>query len=633
MRELIARFIQGTFRTVGIRTLDRQFLVSFGVMAILAVAGSVLTFLGLRTEPSVVNRANQQLALVEEVTGDLLFMQAGAKDPSALGSARERFQANQQRLLQGDPDADIAAVETPAIRDRLAQSRRAFEAFVDEAQTYLGDPDSANLQRLADAREEARSQMRVVVEDLEDRANSQLTFLRMGALAVSLIIVVLVVLGRSFGVVYLMNRLHRLREHLLLVSHGDLAHALPIRDEEQDNEIGQMFAAYNQMREHRVNALQDIRDSAHQAGEDSESLSLNADQITANAEESGRGVDHIANSIQEVNEVVQDVANNISGVSQAASQSSQTTQSGQQLVSQASQRINDLKEASSRVNNLIATIQAIAKKTDLLALNAAIEAANAGEAGKGFAVVADEVRKLSEQTAEATRQVEEIVSELHGHSDASVEAMGQVESTMGEVLEQIEGTDNRANQIASAAEELAATMSETADNVATVNTNVNTLAGSVNLIQEASQTLGRLGFALEQRVQDYRLYLHEPEPGTQKSTVDFGQAKIDHFAWKTALRKVLNGDKAMSEQEATSHEHCRLGKWVYGEGMRQFGHLKPMKELEAVHKDLHASVRKVLELYNGGRQEEARREYEKFERLSQEVVAKLDELKAQAGAG
>ena len=130
MRELIARFIQGTFRTVGIRTLDRQFLVSFGVMAILAVAGSVLTFLGLRTEPSVVNRANQQLALVEEVTGDLLFMQAGAKDPSALGSARERFQANQQRLLQGDPDADIAAVETPAIRDRLAQSRRAFEAFV-----------------------------------------------------------------------------------------------------------------------------------------------------------------------------------------------------------------------------------------------------------------------------------------------------------------------------------------------------------------------------------------------------------------------------------------------------------------------------------------------------------------------
>lgn len=79
---------------------------------------------------------------------------------------------------------------------------------------------------------------------------------------------------------------------------------------------------------------------------------------------------------------------------------------------EASEEVALLSEKSNLIGNIIDSIHQIAQQTNLLALNAAIEAARAGDAGKGFAVVADEINKLSQQSADSTQKIDEILKDI-----------------------------------------------------------------------------------------------------------------------------------------------------------------------------------------------------------------------------
>jgi methyl-accepting chemotaxis protein len=256
---------------------------------------------------------------------------------------------------------------------------------------------------------------------------------------------------------------------------------------------------------HQCGLLAGVQEQAAQVAASSEELTATADEISRNAQTSSQRVEEVSGSAKEVNNVVQEVAENINQVSTTASEATRITRQGIDTVEDASGKLHGLKQASDRVEEIMETIQAIAKKTDLLALNAAIEAANAGEHGKGFAVVADEVRKLAEQTASATYQVNEIISELQDQSDASVGAMGEVQERMGRILSHIQQNDETANRIAASAEELAATMNETTESMGHISENVEQVTGSVGQIEGAAQQLGELATSLRAKVDQFRI--------------------------------------------------------------------------------------------------------------------------------
>jgi methyl-accepting chemotaxis protein len=89
--------------------------------------------------------------------------------------------------------------------------------------------------------------------------------------------------------------------------------------------------------------------------------------------------------------------------------------------------VGALDAASERVGDFVEAVSRIARQTNLLALNAAIEAARAGEQGKGFGVVAEEVRKLAEESGRAAREIAVTITEVRDNIATVVQSMGEAE--------------------------------------------------------------------------------------------------------------------------------------------------------------------------------------------------------------
>ena len=119
---------------------------------------------------------------------------------------------------------------------------------------------------------------------------------------------------------------------------------------------------------------------------------------------------------------------------------------------------------------------------------------------------------------------------------------------------------------------------------------------------------------------------HVSKTARQRAAVglDFSTARKAHLAWKARLQDVLNGKLAMTEQQGGSHKECALGKWLYGRGLKEFGSLSVMQELEKAHLEFHAHVRGLLRSKASGDLRQAEEELSRVDALSKDVVSILE---------
>jgi methyl-accepting chemotaxis protein len=179
-----------------------------------------------------------------------------------------------------------------------------------------------------------------------------------------------------------------------------------------------------------------------------EQLSVSIDQVAQNADSALTLTGETAKSVEEGRRAVHET---IRAMEETTS-----------LVGEAAVKVHDLGQQSREIQNIVVTIQSIAKKTDLLALNATIEAARAGEAGRGFAVVADDVRKLSDLTTQSARDIHAILSMIDSHVQrvtgdvvAATEKAQVSASRSREVEQALIGISGRSDQVVAAVEDIA----------------------------------------------------------------------------------------------------------------------------------------------------------------------------------
>ncbi|EGI75945.1 methyl-accepting chemotaxis protein, partial [Hylemonella gracilis] len=93
-----------------------------------------------------------------------------------------------------------------------------------------------------------------------------------------------------------------------------------------------------------------------------------------------------------------------------------------------------INDASRKISDIISVIDGIAFQTNILALNAAVEAARAGEQGRGFAVVASEVRNLAGRSADAAKEIKQLINNSVERVTQGTALVDQAGATMDEVV-------------------------------------------------------------------------------------------------------------------------------------------------------------------------------------------------------
>ncbi len=175
-------------------------------------------------------------------------------------------------------------------------------------------------------------------------------------------------------------------------------------------------------------------------------LSSRTEQAAASIQETAASVDEIAATIRNSND-------NALQANALAAQASGVAEEGGAAVGRVVDTMSGIQQSSRKITDIIGVIDGIAFQTNILALNAAVEAARAGEQGRGFAVVASEVRGLAQRSAEAAKEIKQLITRSVEQVESGSAQVGNTGETIGQVVEQVRRVTALVGQITTSSSE------------------------------------------------------------------------------------------------------------------------------------------------------------------------------------
>ena len=245
------------------------------------------------------------------------------------------------------------------------------------------------------------------------------------------------------------------------IARGDLASSERAGMRRNDS-IGDLEQALADMQDKLADVVGKVRQNADGVARASAEIAQGNSDLSSRTEQQASALEQTAASMEELSGTVRQNAENARQGNLMARKASDVATRGGEVVADVVGTMRGINEASRRIADIIGVIDGIAFQTNILALNAAVEAARAGEQGRGFAVVASEVRSLAGRSADAAKEIKQLI----GTSVENVETGSQQVAEAGQSMTEIVASVQRVSDLIG---EITASSTEQRDGIAQVN--------------------------------------------------------------------------------------------------------------------------------------------------------------------
>lgn len=202
-------------------------------------------------------------------------------------------------------------------------------------------------------------------------------------------------------------------------------------------------------------------------------LSSTVKDLANSSYDQAKLLEQTADSLNSVTINIQDSTKDITRMSNLAQDVINSLTSQKNLAQNTAESMGSIDAKVKGIDEAIRAIDKIAFQTNILSLNAAVEAASAGEAGKGFAVVAGEVRNLASRSAQAAKEIKDIVHIAIGDADAGKQISNEMIEGFVQLNEKITTTTELIQSVSSRSEKQAVQIEQINEEISTINTKTN----------------------------------------------------------------------------------------------------------------------------------------------------------------
>ncbi|MEX6507974.1 methyl-accepting chemotaxis protein [Jiella sp. M17.18] len=235
---------------------------------------------------------------------------------------------------------------------------------------------------------------------------------------------------------------------------------------------------FNQVMASLGGTMATIAEAAGAIGAGTTEISTSSDDMSRRTEQQAATLEQTAAALDQITAAVRRTAESAKHAQSVVDEAKGRAETSGRIVDDAVAAMGGIETSSKQISQIVGVIDEIAFQTNLLALNAGVEAARAGEAGKGFAVVAQEVRGLAQRSAEAAKEIKELISASADQVETGVELVGRTGEALKAIAEQVSQINAIVSEISSSAREQATNLGE-----------VNTAVGQMDQVTQQNAAM------------------------------------------------------------------------------------------------------------------------------------------------